>query len=69
MRSEPNTTSRTFGVTEGFCGDFRVESVGVPLERPKSRAIDVRATRQGSVYMLMEPQADVLWLQMEVSEF
>lgn len=52
MRSEPNTTSSTFGVTDGFCGALSVVVIGVPFIVSASGAIGVEVTRRRVVHIM-----------------
>jgi hypothetical protein len=59
MSNEPNTTSRTFGVTEGFCGVFRADAVVMPFKESASGAIGLWSTRQTVLHMLVGVASDV----------
>jgi len=60
MRSDPKTTSSTFGVTEGFCGVFNAGDAVVPFREPASGAIDSKTTRRTVVHMLVGSTGNVL---------
>jgi hypothetical protein len=60
MSSDPNTTSSTFGVTEGFCSVFNAGDTVAPFREPASGAIDSKRTRRIVVHMLVGSTSDVL---------
>jgi hypothetical protein len=60
MSSDPNTTSSTFGVTEGFCDVFKAGDAVVPFIEPASAAIDSKTTRRIVVHMLVGSKSDAV---------
>jgi hypothetical protein len=60
ISSDPNTTSSTFGVTEGFCDVSRAGDAVVPFTEPASAAIDSKTTRRIVAHMLVGSEGDAV---------